>query len=185
MPSAQPWVQCVATAAANGSAVANTTTTTTLLPTTALWGCPANFFSRAGQKFRIQAGGTIGTKSSTVGTLAIVVYMGSNAALTVTLASYSPPTSSLSSLACWQLEAIGTWLVTGAAGTASLQGTGWWSIMNGTTASSVASDTINIATVSSSIDTTVANTFDLRATWGTANASNTITLTTYSLETMN
>ncbi|MFA6435396.1 MAG: hypothetical protein WCW52_11955, partial [Elusimicrobiales bacterium] len=148
------------------NAVSNTTTETNFNTAYTL---PANSLT-AGKVIRILASGTIGWST---GNIILRVKLGTtNILATATLTPTAGPY-------LWHTEANITCLTTGNPGTVEGQGI---TLLATSATDGVQAQMINTASVS--VDTTASQTVQLSAKWGTANASNTITLRQITIEAM-
>lgn len=164
---------CLQFAATASATVANTTTETTLIG--AGYGTktlPANALV-AGRSVRIRAAGVFGS-SGTAATLLIKLKFGS----TVILATAATaPANSLTNR-YWELDIVLTCRTTGASG--SIIGQGLFRSM--AAASGNLQGWEMTATAAVTIDTTGTNVIDLTATYGGANAADTITCSNCEIE---
>jgi hypothetical protein len=185
--SSQGFVDLLARAETDGTALNTSTTKTSILPASAKYTTPAgnmagtgDGFWRVGKVLRVKAIGRVSTFTS--GTLTLAFGVGSvdafaSQALTM-VASQTNQT--------WYLDLTLTCRAVGAGGsaTANLMGTG--SLNAGAAIS--ASTTMLPATapaVGTSFDPATAAVLDLLATWSVSNASNSIQVHQYTLEALN
>lgn len=167
------YTQTLVTAQASGAAVGNTTTPTSLLPAPAVYTLPANSMAYIGQKLRLRASGQISTTGTP--TITFTIYL-SGAAF---CASQAITTGSGLSSVTWTLDLELTMRALGSGTSANAMFTGVAYGVAGATA--VTQIPASSPAVSSGFSSVQANTLDLFATWGTANASNTLTLVQYEL----
>jgi hypothetical protein len=188
----QTWCQTLISAQVDGTALANSTTATSILPPAARFIIPSNFFA-IGSKLRIKAAGRIGTVITTPGNLKFQFMLGPSG----TIAVFDSGVTNLNVVAqttqTWDLEINLVCRAIGASTSANFMGTGKW-ISRASFAAPAVGTTTGVGTVlmpdqapvvGTGFDSTVANVADLFAQFSVANASNTITLHDYSLESMN
>lgn len=191
--SMQTWMESLIAAQADGSAVANTTTATSLLPAAATLALPSNFFAYIGKSMKVTAKGRISTVVTTPGTLTldirlgtlaspIVVFNGGAMALNVTAQTN----------ATWEFECELTARALGASTSANLMGTGKFCSRALIGSPAVASGSPGVAllpdtapAVGTGFDSTVTNILQMFATWSVANASNSIQLHQFRVESVN
>lgn len=182
MPN-QPWAQALISAQGDGSALASSVTATSILPTASKYTLPANFLA-VGSVLRLTAQGRISTFTGPP-TITFDVRFGAvivfNGAAVTTVASLTNKT--------WQLEAILTCRAIGGSTTANLMGIGKLTsaIVVGSTggAANTAMLPDSAPAVGTGFDSTVAQQVDLFATWSASNASNSVQLHSYALESLN
>jgi hypothetical protein len=187
--SVQTWQETLITAQVDGSALSNSTTATSILPAAARYTLPSNYFY-IGTKLRIKAGGRISTVVTTPGTLTLAINFGTIASPIIV---FNGGAMSLNTTAqtndTWLLEAVLTCRAIGSGTNANMMGVGQWtSAAVVGAASGVGLPLLIPATapaVGTGFDSTLTNTVDLFATWSVANASNSLTLHDFSLESMN
>ena len=143
---------------------------------------PANYLV-AGKSLRITMYGAYSTKASTPGTLVIKVKLGSTAILTL------PATTVTANLVKvpFVIDAIITCRTTGATGTVIGQGDLFLATATAQTGVSytLPNQGTDALTAVANIDTTGTLAVDVTATWGTSDATNTISSTNVSIETLN
>jgi len=152
---------------ADGTALANSTTLTDISPAPNIV-VPANFLT-AGVALRVTARGRVSTTATP--TLNLGVYVGAVAGAALGATGAITTTSGVTNVP-WSLETLTIIRTDGATGTAFTQG--FVSGISGT----VGVSTVPIpasAPATVTWDTTAAKALTVGATWGTANASNTIT----------
>ena len=154
--------------------VANTVTETSLVGTgfgtTTL---PANFFI-AGKTVKVRLNGKIATTGTP--TAQVKVYLGSTAVVDTTAATLTAITGTT----YWEANFVLTCRSTGGSGSVYGQGqVNYYTAVNGI--AGIAAPTTSVTTV----DTTASNVLDVKLTWGTASASNTITATNMIVEILN
>lgn len=146
------------------AAVSNTTTETTILGTAAgTKTLPANLFQTAGRTIRVTVRGTIANTGTP--TLDVKLKLGSTTIASLGATTLSAITGTTNFVATVDV----TCRATGASGTVQANGIFTYFTAAGTPAS------IQFADTNTTINTTVTQTLDVTATWGTASASNTIT----------
>lgn len=152
--------------------VANTTTETTLLGSGVGGKTLATDFLVVGGGIRIRASGVYGTRAAAAGTLNLQFKLGT----VVICATGAVTVTDNQTNRLWSLECELTCRTVGSSGTVFGQGMARLFTNTGVTVlemSNTAVDTVN---------TTSANAVDLTATWGTADAANTITCTNLVIE---
>lgn len=179
--SAQTFVELLARAEADGTALNTSTTKTSILPKQAVLPAVPSQFWYVGKVLRVKAWGRVSTFTS--GTLTLALEIGAvdafaSQALTM-VASQTNQT--------FFLEILYTLRAVGAGGSATANGIGVGSINAG--AAITAASTQLPATapaVGTSFDPGgTSNTIDLMATWSVSNAANSIQVHAYTLEALN
>lgn len=185
--SAYSWVETLATAQADGAALTNSTTQTSIIPVSAKIILPANHFTNLGKGLRIRAGGRISTVITSPGTLTFDVKFGSIAVFTSGAMSLN---ATAQTNATWELDIELLARVVGSS--AQMIGTGNWrsrAVVGVGAAGSTGVGTLvlpdNTPAVGTAFDATASAAVDLLATWSVANASNSITLHRYSVQSLN
>jgi hypothetical protein len=183
--SLQTWQEILVSAQVDGSALTNSTTATSILPAAAKLVLPANYFS-IGKVLRVRAFGRISNVVTTPGNLTLDVRFGSTVV-------FNGGTVSLNTTAktnvSWALDAMVTCRAIGSGTSANLMGQGMWTSESvvgaaaGTTLT--ASLPASAPAVGSGFDSTATQVVDLFATFSVANASNSIQLHQYTLESLN
>ncbi len=179
------------TAQADGTARSSFTTAVSILPTSARYTLPPNFFS-IGKKLRILAAGRISNVVTAQPTFAFTVLMGPTSNITVFDGGNMTCSTTAHTNVPWKLEIDLTCRAIGGSTSANLMGQGIvWSqaFVSGASADIATHGTLLIPNtapaVGTGFDSTVAMVVDLFAACGTSNASNAITLHQYSLEALN
>ena len=172
----QTWNQILTVAETSGAAVANTAVATSLLPTPAVFTLPANLFD-IGVSIRIKASGLISTTGTP--TILFAHYLAGS----TWMASQAITTGSGLASATWSYELTATTRAIGSGTTANAMFVGMATGIAGAGLNTMIPATS--PTVSSGFNSVQANALDFYATWGTASASNTITLVTYTVELLN
>lgn len=191
--SRQFWVELLAWATATATAIANTVTETILFPNVTI---PANYM-QDGRALRIKTFGSYGTTATP--TLIFSLRWGGVAGTVLAKQAANVTTSGVgggaSMTALWELEIVIQTRSNGSAGTLMSNGTSTLFTSTLLTAGTVTNygQTAPIASGSTGGTTPVAVTADLTAdtalsltaTWGTANAANSIQGMNYELESRN
>jgi hypothetical protein len=170
------------TATANGTC-GNTAAETSIVGTgVGTMTLPANFFA-AGKSIRVTVYGAYSTKSSSPGTLVIKIKLGSTIILALPATT---PTANLTKVP-FVIDAIITCRTTGATGTVIGQGDLFLATATAQTGVSytLPNQGSDALTAITSFDTTASKLVDVTATWGTADAGNTISSTNVVLEVLN
>lgn len=191
--SRQFWNETLAWATASGTAVANTTTETILFPNVTI---PANYL-QDGRVLRIRAFGSYGTTSTP--TLIFSLRWGGVAGTVIAKSSTVTTTSGTgggaSMTAMWELEALIQVRSNGSSGTVMTNGLATLFTSTAGTAGTVTNYGMPMPIVSGStggttpvavtVDLTADTALALTATWGTANAANSIQGHNYVIEALN
>jgi hypothetical protein len=176
----QDWVGVLARAETDGTAVNTTIARTSLTPAHARFTTPTNGFWVVGRTLRVRALGRVSTFTS--GTLTLSLGIGSvDAWASQALAMVASQTNQT----VW-IDLLFTVRAVGAGGSATANGIGIGQISAG--AAITAATTQLPATapaVGTSFDPATAAVIDLFATWSVSNASNSIQLHAYVLESLN
>lgn len=192
--SSQSWYETLIKAQVDGSALANSTTATTILPASARFTLPSNYFDKIGKGLRIKAWGRISTVVTTPGNLTLAVNLGTIASPIIAFTSGALALNvAAQTNASWMAEIELTARAIGNSTSANLMGVGTFvsrALLNapavGTTQGvgvALLPDTAPV--VGTGFDSTITNVVDLFATFSVANAANSLTLHQYSLESMN
>jgi hypothetical protein len=183
------WVETYASASADGSALTNSTTATSLIPTGAKPTLPALYFDQVGKALRILATGRVSTLVTSPGTLTLDVRFGSviafnGGAMTLNTTAQTNAT--------WFLDVTLVCRSIGSSTSATVLGVGKWASRAVVGAAAAGSggvgtlllpDTAPVA--GTGFDSTTSNPIDLFGTWSVASASNSITLHTFNVESLN
>lgn len=192
--SLQTWQETLVSAQVDGTAVANTVTQTSLLPPQARYTLPSNYFTAPGKTLRIRASGRISTVVTTPGNIQFFVCLGTTASPINVFASGTTALNIVAQTnASWDFEALLTCRSIGAGTSANLIGVAKWVSRASLNAPAVGTTT-GVGTVllpdtapavGTGFDSTITNVVDLQSAFSVANSSNSITLHTYTLESMN
>lgn len=184
--SIQTWQETLISSQVDGTALTNTTTATSIIPPAAKLILPANFFA-IGKVLRLKASGRISTVVTSPGTLTLDVRFGSTV---VANGGAMNLNTAAQTNATWSLEMVLTCRAIGTS--ANLMWTGEWksrAIIGSATVAAGGVTTTPLPdtapAVGSNFDSTATQAVDFFATWGTANASNSILVHQYSLESLN
>lgn len=175
--SMQTWQETLIAAATDGTALSNSTAETSIAPGDSKILIPSNFFSRPGSSLLLKAVGRISTVVTTPGTLTFKVKLGPTANIAVAASQALTLTTTAQTNVTWYLEWLLTLRAVGASTSANF--------MHGATFNSSALNNSQTTpgqvlipattpAVGTGFDSTVANQFDLTATWSVASASNSI-----------
>lgn len=174
------------TSTATGSVV-NTVTETTVIGSGVGSLTLASNYLTVGKTIRLKGYGYISTKTAPVGTLGFNVNIGSTTVLT----GSNPDTITAGiANARWEVDAVMTCRTTGATGTIVAQGyAAWYDFL---TVTSIPGKTVHmmaitqfVNTAATTIDTTSSQALNVTATWGTANQSNDLECTNFTVEALN
>jgi hypothetical protein len=187
------WRSVLVCTQADGSALTNTTTATSLLPSSAKHKIWPLYCKNAEKVLKITAHGRISTVVTTPGTLTLDVRFIDSAATTVSVFTSGAMTlnTTAQTNTPWILEAY--MHVRALGSTATLFGWGRWtshavigSSAIGTAGAGTQMLPYNAApAVGTAFNATLENQIDLFGTWSIANASNSITLHNFIVESMN
>ena len=191
--SRQFWNETLAWATASGTAVANTTSETILFPNVTI---PANYL-QDGRVLRIKAYGSYGTTGTP--TLKFSLRWGGVAGTVIAAQAANVTTSGTgggaSMTALWEVEALIQVRANGSSGTVMTNGTSTLftstlltagTVTNyGQVAPLVSGSTGGTTPVAVTVDLTADTALALTATWGTANAANSIQGHNYVIEALN
>lgn len=169
----------------DGAALTNNTTATSILPAARKLTLPSLFFNRVGKTLRVRAAGRISTVATTPGTLTLELRFGS----TVVFSSGAMTLNTTAKTNVgWILDVELACRALGAA--ATLLGMGTWKseAVIGSPAPTAGGPTEHLLpynaapAAGNSFDATLAHLVDLYATWSVANASNSIQLHQFCLD---
>jgi len=191
--SKQFWNETLAWATASGTAIANSTTETILFPNVTI---PANYM-QDGRCLRLRAFGSYGTTATP--TLIFSVRWGGVAGTVLAKQAANVTTSGVgggaSMTAMWDLEVLIQTRSNGSSGTLMTNGTSTLytstlltagTVTNyGQTAPIASGSTGGTTPVAVTVDLTADTALSLTATWGTANAANSIQGLNYIIESLN
>lgn len=184
----QTFIQCIQTANQAGTPVTGPTGSSSLLPLSAIYTLLPNSLYYVGQKFRVKAHGQISTVVQASHTLTLFLYFGSSVVAATTGAM--PMIQSIKTNVTWELEFTGTMRALAGASSNNIYFGHFLSeaSLGGIAAASGETGFYCVPTsvaVSSNYDNTAYQSIDLRATWASANASDSIQLLDYYFELMN
>lgn len=192
--SLQSWQETLITAQVDGTALTNSTTQTSILPAAARYTLPSNYFSAIGKTIRVRAFGRVSTVVTTPGNLTFLFTLGTIASpINVFTSGASALNVVAQTNATWDLEILMTCRTIGSGTTANLMGTSKWTSRASLNAPAVGTTTgVGVVlgpdtapAVGTGFDSTITNVADLQATFSVANASNSIQLHGYTLESLN
>ena len=177
----------------DGAALASSTTPTSLLPAAAKYKLWANYFENLGKTIKMTAHGRISTVVTTPGTLTLQARFVDSAATTVSVFDGGAMTLNVNAQTNvhWWLEVIMICRSVGSAGTLFGFGTFRSHAVIGSAAPTAGTAGTHMLpynaapAVGTAFNMTLENQVDLFATWSVNNASNSITLHNYLLESMN
>lgn len=183
------WVELIGFDVADGTALNTSTTPTSLLPASAKFTLPANFFNYAGKKLRVRAAGRISNIVTTPGTLTLDFRLGS-------VVAFNGGAMALNIVAktnvSWIFEAELEARAIGSGTSAALLGIGKWlseSVIGSPLPSAGGSGLLLLPASApangTGFDSTAAQQIDLFATWSISNAANSIQVHQFSLESLN
>lgn len=183
----QGYVGPLINAQVDGAALSNTTTATSLLPGAAKYTIGANYIDVIGKAFRIRAHGRISTVVTTPGTLTLDVRFG---AVVVANGGAMTLSTTAKTNVAWELDWLLTARAIGAGTSANMMHQGrFTSEAAGATTTAGEAKSIMLPqsapAVGTGFNSTAAFAVDLFAAWSVANASNSITLHGFLLESLN
>lgn len=186
--SKQTWVETLIVAPAAGTQLSNSTTATSLLPSTAKFTFPANFFE-PGRQLAIDASGNLSCVVTTPGTLTMDMRLGAVIAFTSSamnlnvVAKTSVP---------WQMSLLLTCLTAGSSTTATLIGVGTFTsegLVGAPLSTAGGSATLLMPTTTpaagTGFDSTSAQVLDVFGKFSVATSPTNITLQQYTLRSLN
>jgi hypothetical protein len=192
--SLQTWQETLITAQVDGTALASSTTQTSILPAAARYTLPSNYFSAIGKSVRVKAFGRISTVVTTPGNISFFLCFGTVATPINVFASQATALNvAAQTNATWMLELISTCRAIGSGTSANLITVGSWISRASLNAPAVGTTT-GVGTVlmpdtapavGTGFDSTITNVVDLQAQFSISNASNSIQLHGYTLESLN
>jgi len=189
MPSASI-PQLLTIADTDGAALANTTTQTSIIPAMNKWTFPACWLQdQRGKKLKIKAFGRISIVNPSPGTLLFQVMMGPSSSIAVfNSAAFNLNTTAAKTNVTWDLDIDLILRTAGSGTTAAFMGRGFFTseAVIGSPANTAGGNgslllPVSAPAVGTGFDSSVANVLDLQAKWGTASASNSMTLHGYEL----
>lgn len=178
------------TSQVDGTALTNSTTATSIIPSAARFTLASNFFWVPGKSIRVSARGRVSTVTVTPGTLTLDVRLGTVATPIVV---FNGGAISLNTTAqtndSWEFETILTCRAIGSGTSANLIGVGSWTSAAALGAAAGIAESVMLPAtapaVGTGFDSTITNVVDFFATWSIANASNSIQVHQYILESLN
>lgn len=189
--SKQGWQEVLITSQVDGAALTATVTPTSILPPSARYTLPSNYFSEAGKSIRIRAAGRI-TTVTTPGTLTLDVRFGAIASpIVVFNGGPMNLNATVQTNATWEFELTLACRSIGSGSAATMLGIGSWASRAiigspaagaGAPGNALLPDTAPV--VGTGFDSTLTNVVDFFATWGTSNG-NSIQTHQYVLESLN
>lgn len=192
--SLQSWQETLITAQVDGTALTNSTTQTSILPTTARYTLPSNYFSAIGKTLRLKAFGRVSTVVTTPGNITFLFCLGTVAS---PINAFTSGASALNVVAqtnaSWELEMLLTCRAIGSGTSANMMGLSRWISRASLNAPAVGTTTgvgavlgpDTAPAVGTGFDSTITNVVDLQATFSVANAANSIQLHGFTLESLN
>lgn len=184
--SKQTWVELLAFAQADGSALASSTTPTSILPSAAKATLIANFFDTPGKALRATVHGRISTLNPTPGTLTLDLRLG--AVIAANGGALALNTTVAKTNVAFIAELIATCRSVGS-GTAATLMFQWKltteAVALATTGVGLLFGPASSPAVGTGFDSTSAQTIDVFGTWSVNSASNSIQVHQYLLEAMN
>lgn len=185
------WVETLAEAQSDGTAVTNTTPLS-LLPTAARCTLQPNFFRRVGDSVRITAAGRISNIVTTPGTLTLDVRMGPTSNIIVFNGGAMALNIVAKTNVTWKFSATLDCRAIGNGTSANILGIGEFESESVVGSPLPAAGGVgklllpaSAPAVGTGFDSTVAMVVDLFATWSINNAGNTLQLHQYKLESVN
>lgn len=191
--SLQTWRETLINAQVDGTALANSTTATSLIPPAARLTLPSNFFSVIGKAIKIRAQGRVSTVVTTPGTLTLDVRLGTVASPIVVFNGGAMNLNTTAQTnATWEFEVELTARAIGSGTAANLMGVGRFNSRALIGSAAVAAGYAGAAllpdtapAVGTGFDSTITNVVDFFGAWSVANASNSIQVHQFSVESLN
>lgn len=188
--SLQSWAELLIASSADGAALNTSTTATSLLPTSAKYTLPANFFNAPGKVLRITLAGRLSNANPTPGNFTIDARLGptSNIVAANGGAMALNAAAANTNVAFWA-ELLATCRTIGTSTAATLMYQ--WRAMSQalsalTTAGAVTQfGPASAPAVGTGFDSTIANVLDIFGTFSVSNAANGITIHQYLVESLN
>ena len=183
--TAQGWQETLAWASGDGTALTNTVTATSIIPAAARFVLPAGFVNHVGKTFRITAKGRMSNVVTTPGNLTLDIRMGGTvvfnggAIAMNTTAKTNVTWWYEAEIVCRAIGTTGNFLGIGQIASESMLGGA------ANTFATAYNLPVSSPVVGSNVDLTTALAVDMFATFSVASASNSITVHTYKLESMN
>lgn len=192
--SLQTWQETLVSAQVAGTTLVSSTAATSIIPPAARYTLPSNYFS-VGKILRIKAAGQFGNGTAASGNLTLAVNLGTVATpiIVFTSGAFALNTTTLVLNQTWALEIVLTCRAIGAATSANIIGVGALTSRM-TLGQPVVATNVGVWTamlpdtapvVGTGFDSTITNVVDLFATFSASAATNSITLLTYTLESLN
>lgn len=173
----------------DGTAVANTTTEGSLLPAVSKILLPSGYINRVGKAFFVRASGRVSNIVTTPGTLTLKFKLGPTANIAVATSQAFQLNAVAKTNVSWALELYMLVRSIGSGTSATVFPAGIWTsesnVGSGVPSAGAPGGAIwqaSAPAVGTGFDSSVANQIDLTATFSIANAGNTITCHTFSLE---
>jgi len=188
-----PWSTVLAQAEVAGTQLASFTTAASILPPTALWSAPPNWFA-VGKQIMVLASGSVGNVVTAAPTFTLEFRLGPSANIAVWSGGAMQCSTTAHTTVPWFLELRLTCRATGITTSANLMGQANMlsrAFQIGTAAADNATALCPLIlpgttpAVGTGFDSTVTNIADLRAACSVSNASNTFKLEQYSLVAIN
>lgn len=161
------FMACIVASQTDGAALTNTTTATSLLPQEAKATLPPRYFDKIGKKIRVRASGRVSSAASSPGTFTFDVRFGATIVATSQAISLNTSQTNIT----WSLEWELTCRAVGSSGNLIHTATLISAAFSGNPVAIPAS----APAVGSNFDTSASQVVDFFGTFGTANASNSIT----------
>lgn len=178
------------TAQADGTALTNTITATSIIPLSAIYTLPNNFFY-IGKQILISAAGRISTVVTAPGTLTFSIRIGTGPVIVATSDALALNIVAKVNVT-WSLDWLLTCRAIGGGTAANLFPTGIWrseAVIGAALPAAGGNGVMHLVAsapaVGTGFDSTAAQKVDFFATWSTASASNSIQLHQYALDDIN
>jgi hypothetical protein len=181
------FIESFLTIGEDGTALSNSTSATSILPASRKITLPTYFFDRVGKRLRVRAAGRISTVVTTPGTLTLDVRLGS--VIVFTSGAMTLNTTAQTN-AGWIYEADLVCRAIGSGTSANLLGQGRFTSHSviGSPAPTAGGSGVHVLpyntapSAGTGFDSTSSQQIEFYATWSVANASNSITLHQFSVE---
>jgi hypothetical protein len=187
------YIDLLAHAASDGTALTNSTTATSLLPAHAKWNMPAGWAGATpGRKLLLRATGRISTVVTTPGTLTLAFRLGPTSNIVAATSQAFALNTVAKTNTTWTLDLLMTVRAVGSSTSANIMANGVFAseaVIGSPLQSAGGIGSLpwqaSAPAVGTGWDSTVANIADLYATWSVANAANSIQLHDFALVSLN
>lgn len=179
--SLQTWRETLINSQVDGATLNTFTTAVSILPPAARLTLPSNFFSVIGKALKVRAQGRISTFTS--GTLTFAINFGTIATPIIVFTSQALTMVASQTNLTFDLEVELAARAIGSGTTANMMGIG--RLMCAAATAALTLLPASAPAVGTGFDSTITNVVDLFAGWSVSNAANSITVHSYSVESLN